>query len=67
MEKRDQLIIKYLVEGFKVNEIRGQLNLHHSIVMSESLVEKRLSNLRKLYKAKTLFQLAIHLKDEKVI
>jgi len=67
MENKDLLIIKYLSQGFKVNEIREQLKNFHSIIISESLIEKKLSAIRKQYKAKTLFHLAVVLKNEKII
>ncbi|WP_336702893.1 hypothetical protein [Chryseobacterium indologenes] len=67
MENRDLLIIKYLSEGYKVTEISEQLSAHHSITISESLIEKRLSALRKQYQAKTLFQLAVILGKKKLI
>lgn len=67
MEKRDLMIIKYLSKGFKITEIKVQIEKDHAIIMSESLIEKRLSLIRKQYQAKTLFHLAIILKNEKVI
>ncbi|MCP1297940.1 hypothetical protein NK356_01970 [Chryseobacterium sp. S0630] len=67
MEKRDLLIIKYLSEGYKVSEVSKQLSSQHSVVISESLIEKRLSALRKQYQAKTLFHLGVLLTKEKII
>jgi len=67
MENRDLLIIKYLSEGYKVTEISEQLSAHHSITISGSLIEKRLSALRKQYQAKTLFHLGVLLTKEKII
>lgn len=67
MEKRDLMIVKYLSKGFKITEIKDQIEQDHAIIMSESLIEKRLSLIRKQYQAKTLFHLAIILKNEKVI
>ncbi|MFS4432176.1 hypothetical protein ACLMCG_22110 [Chryseobacterium sp. S90] len=66
-EKRDLLIIKYLSKGYKVTEIKEQLSSRNSLKISESLIEKRLSIIRKQYQAKTLFHLAIILKKEKII
>lgn len=67
MENRDLLIIKYLSEGYKVTQVSEQLSTHHSITISESLIEKRLSALRKQYQAKTLFHLGVLLTKEKII
>lgn len=67
MENTDLLIIKYLSKGHKVNEINKLLVAEHSIKISDSSIEKRLQTIRKKYNAKTMFQLAIILKDEKVI
>jgi hypothetical protein len=60
MENRDLLIIKYPSEGYKVTEISEQLSTHHSIIISESLIEKRLSALRKQYQAKRFFTYAFY-------
>ncbi len=67
MENTDLLIIKYLSKGYKVNEINKLLIDEHSIKISYSSTEKRLHTIRKKYNAKTMFQLALILKDEKVI
>lgn len=67
MEKRDLLIMEYLSKGFKVTEISEQMKKNHATILSESWIEKRLRTIRKKYNAKTLFQLAVILKDEKVI
>lgn len=67
MENTDLLIIKYLSKGYKVIEINKLLLAEHSIKISYSSTEKRLNTIRKKYNAKTLFQLAIILKDEKAI
>lgn len=67
MENTDLLIIKYLSKGFKVSEISKLLLAEHSIKISHSSTEKRLKTIRKKYNAKTSFQLAIILKDQKVI
>lgn len=67
MENTDLLIVKYLSKGHKVNEINKLLIAEHSIKISYSSTEKRLNTIRKTYNAKTLFHLAIILKDDKVI
>jgi hypothetical protein len=67
MENIDLLIIKYLSKGYKVNEINKLLIAEHSIKISYSSTEKRLNTIRKKYNAKTLFQLAIILKNKRVI
>jgi len=67
MKNRDLLIIKYLAEEYKVTQIREQLKVNYSIIISESLIEKILSGMRKQYQAKTLFQLAVLLTKEKII
>lgn len=67
MDRTDLLIIKYLSKGSKIEEINQLFMAEHSIKISKSSTEKRLYKIRKKYNAKTLFQLAIILKDEKVI
>lgn len=67
MEKKDQLIIKYLSEGAKNVELKDLLLTKHSIKISESFIEKRLFALRKEHGAKTLFQLAVILKEKKIL
>ncbi|WP_312079383.1 hypothetical protein [Chryseobacterium sp.] len=67
MKERDSLILKYLADGYQINEISQKLLDEHSIKMSNSLIEKSLSQLRKQYQARTLFQLAIILKKKKLI
>lgn len=67
MEKRDLLIIEYLSKGFKTTEISQKLMIEHSIKVSKSLIEKRLKVLRTKFQAKTLFQLAVILKNENII
>lgn len=67
MEKRDLLILEYLSKGFKTNEISQKLMTEHSIKVSKSLIEKRLKALRTQFQAKTLFQLAVILKNENIL
>ena len=67
MESRDRLIIKYLSESYKITEIMEQLITHHCIIISKSLIEKRLNTTSKQYQAKTLFQLAVLFSKEKII
>ncbi|MBD8081489.1 hypothetical protein [Chryseobacterium caseinilyticum] len=67
MEKRDLLIVKYLANGYKVLEISDLMAKHHSVKISESMIEKRLRIIRKQYNATTLFQLGVVLKENNLI
>ena len=67
MEKLDLLILKYLSQGFMIGEIPKQMENDKSITMSKSSIEKRLTIIKKLYGAKTLFHLAVIAKEKKLI
>lgn len=67
MNERDQLIIMYLSQGLQVKDIPFSLFKEHGISVSKSTIEKRLNLLRKQFEAKTLFQLAIILRNKKLI
>lgn len=67
MEKLDILILKYLSQGLKIGEIPKQLSNDESIVASKSNIEKRLTTIRKICGAKTLFHLAVIAKKRKLI
>lgn len=67
MNERDLLIVNYLSEGLQVKDIPISLFKEHGISVSKSTIEKRLNLLRKQFKAKTLFQLAIILRNRKII
>lgn len=67
MNERDQLIIMYLCQGLQVKDIPISLFKEHRISVSISTIEKRLNLLRKQFEAKTLFQLAIILRNKKLI
>lgn len=67
MEKRDLLILKYLSKGVKISEMSELMKSKPEIAISKSSIEKRLNAIRKQYKAKTLFHLAVILKDENLI
>lgn len=67
MNERDQLIIMYLCQGLQVKDIPISLFKEHGISVSKSTIEKRLNLLRKQFEAKTLFQLAIILRNKKLI
>ena len=67
MEIKDQLIIKYFSEGLKSRELPDHIMTEHQIKISDSYIEKRLFAMRKEHGAKTLFQLAVILKEKKII
>lgn len=67
MNERDLLIVNYLAEGLQVKDIPISLFKEHGISVSKSTIEKRLNHLRKQFEAKTLFQLAIILRNKKLI
>ena len=67
MEQLDLHIIRYLSDGLKIGEIPQRLEEDLSIKASKSSVEKRLTILKKLHGAKTLFHLAIILKGKRLI
>lgn len=67
MNERDQLIIMYLSQGLQVKDIPFSLFKEHGISVSISTIEKRLNLLRKQFEAKTLFQLAIILRNRNFI
>ena len=67
MEKLDLLILTYLSQGLKIGEIPKQLSDNDSIVASKSNIEKRLTKLRKICGAKTLFHLAVIAKERRII
>lgn len=66
MKNRDLLIIKYLAEGYKVTQIREQLKVNYSIIISESLIEKILSGMRKQYQAKLFFNWQLYLQKKRL-
>lgn len=67
MEEIDFLILKYLSQGLKFGEIPKHLEEDESIITSKSSIEKRLTIIKKLCGAKTLFHLAIIAKEKKWI
>ncbi|MEG2162279.1 MAG: hypothetical protein RRY62_13840 [Chryseobacterium sp.] len=67
MKERDELIINYLCQGLQVKDIPISLFKEHGISVSISTIEKRLNLLRKQFEAKTLLQLAIILRNRKII
>lgn len=67
MENVDFLIINYLSQGLKIGEIPKHLETNESIIISKSNIEKRLTVIKKLYGAKTLFHLAVIAKERKLI
>lgn len=67
MEKHDLLILKHLSKGVKIAEMAELLKSKPETAMSTSSIEKRLNTIRKQYKAKTLFHLAVILKNENII
>lgn len=67
MEKLDVLILKYLSQGLKIGEISKQLEDDESLAVSKSSIEKRLTTIRKICGAKTLFHLAVIAKERKLI
>nr|WP_314499069.1 hypothetical protein [uncultured Chryseobacterium sp.] len=67
MEKRDLLILKYLSKGIKIADMAELMKLKPDTAMSTSSIEKRLNSIKKEYKAKTLFHLAVILKNKNII
>lgn len=67
MDKTDIKILELLAKGFKQNEISIQFKKKEIIPNSTSIIEKRINKLKKKYKAKTNFHLAVILtKDGKL-
>jgi len=67
MDERDILILKYLAKGVQIGQIPLHFESDHSLTISKSYIEKRLTTLRKSLGAKSLFHLAVIVKNEKII
>lgn len=67
MEEINLKIVKLLAKGYKQNEISDYLKKNDIEPNSVSIIEKRLRKLKKAYKAKTNFHLAVILTKGEII
>ncbi|GAB0156242.1 hypothetical protein CHRYSEOSP005_15060 [Chryseobacterium sp. Alg-005] len=67
MKNIENLIIKYLQEGFTQQEIANKLKEQNITPNSLSSVEKRLKQIKEDNEAKTLFHLACILYNKKLL
>ena len=66
MDEIDKKIIKLLGIGLSQSDISSHLKKKGVTPNSVSIIEKRLRKIKKLYKAKTLFHLAVILKRKRI-
>ncbi len=67
MDDINQQIVKLLSLGMTQKEVSNHLKKKGITPCSLSIIEKRLKLMRKEYKAKTLFHLAVILERKKII
>tara|TARA_R110000868_G_scaffold411516_1_gene705115 strand:- start:4333 stop:4536 length:204 start_codon:yes stop_codon:yes gene_type:complete len=67
MDKLDFIILNYLSEGKTLNEIETLLKNNNIVPNTLSTLEKRIKRIKTTFKAKTLFHLAVILKEYKII
>ncbi len=67
MDDINQKIVKLLSLGMTQKDVSNHLNKKGVTPCSLSIIEKRLKRMKKEYKAKTLFHLAIILERKKII
>ncbi|CAL2091932.1 conserved hypothetical protein [Tenacibaculum sp. 190524A05c] len=67
MDKINLKIVKLLSQGMNQKEISEHFKKEGITPNSLSIIEKRLKKIREVYKAKTLFHLALILREESII
>lgn len=67
MDNLNKKIVKSLSSGMTQKEVSNHFKKKGIKPNSLSIIEKRLKLMRKEYKAKTLFHLALILKEEEII